>query len=115
MTRRLFWVGVGVVVTVVVYRQGRRLIARYTPASVSERAAAAVDDAGARLARAAHEFREEFVVARAQREKELMASLLADGQPDPETTRARRAAMRDGDQRQADLPDDEAELGYSFF
>lgn len=108
--RRLFWIGVGVAVTVVVYRQGRKIVARYTPASVSERAAAAVDDAGARLTRAAHQFREEFAVARAEREKELRASLLADGQPDPATTRARRAAAGDG----TPSTDDE-DLGYSFY
>ncbi|MCP2265485.1 hypothetical protein ACFQHV_01430 [Promicromonospora thailandica] len=75
MIRRLFWVGVGVAVTVVVVRKGRQVIERYTPAAVSERAAAAVDDAGARLNTAARTFRAEFAEARAEREAELMASL----------------------------------------
>lgn len=75
MTRRLFWVGIGVVVTVVVIRKGRQVVARYTPEAVSERAAAAVDDAGVRLNSMARTFRSEFTVARAEREAELMASL----------------------------------------
>ncbi|PUB26056.1 hypothetical protein C8K30_106144 [Promicromonospora sp. AC04] len=75
MIRRLFWVGVGVVVTVVVIRKGRQVVARYTPEAVSERAAAAVDDAGTRLNQMARTFRSEFSTARAEREAELMASL----------------------------------------
>ncbi|MFI6428061.1 hypothetical protein [Promicromonospora sp. NPDC050880] len=75
MIRRLFWVGVGVAVTVVVIRKGRQVVERYTPASVSERAAAAVDDAGARVTTMARTFRSEFTAARAEREAELMASL----------------------------------------
>ena len=46
MIRRLFWVGVGVAATVVVIRKGRQVVARYTPEAVSERAAAALDEAG---------------------------------------------------------------------
>lgn len=75
MIRRLFWVGVGVAVTVVVIRKGRQVVARYTPEAVSERAAAAVDEAGVRLNRMAHSFRSDFATARAEREAELMASL----------------------------------------
>jgi hypothetical protein len=75
MIRRLFWVGVGVTVTIVVIRKGRQVVARYTPEAVSERAAAAVDDAGARLGTMARTFRTDFSTARAEREAELMASL----------------------------------------
>jgi hypothetical protein len=75
MIRRLFWVGVGVTVTIVVIRKGRQVVARYTPEAVSERAVAAVDDAGARLGTMARTFRTEFTTARAEREAELMASL----------------------------------------
>lgn len=75
MIRRLFWVGVGVAVTVVVIHKGRQVVARYTPEAVSERAAAAVDDAGVRLSQMARTFRSEFTTARAEREAELMASL----------------------------------------
>ena len=75
MIRRLFWVGVGVGITVVVIHKGRQIVARYTPEAVSERAAAAVDDAGARLNSMARTFRSEFSTARAEREAELMASL----------------------------------------
>ncbi|WP_369372525.1 hypothetical protein AB1046_03910 [Promicromonospora sp. Populi] len=83
MIRRLFWIGVGVAVTVVVIRKGRQVVARYTPEAVSERAAAAVDDAGARLNSAVHTFRTEFSVARAEREAELMASLRGELPRDP--------------------------------
>ncbi|GAA4712086.1 hypothetical protein APR04_000731 [Promicromonospora umidemergens] len=75
MIRRLFWVGVGVAATVVVIRKGRQVVARYTPEAVSERAAAAVDDAGVRLNRMALSFRSDFTSARAEREAQLMASL----------------------------------------
>lgn len=75
MIRRLFWVGVGVAATVVVIRKGRQVVARYTPEAVSERAAAAVDDAGVRLNRMAHSFRSDFTSARAEREAQLLASL----------------------------------------
>ncbi|GAA1855602.1 hypothetical protein [Myceligenerans crystallogenes] len=83
MRARLFWVGVGVVVTVVVIRRGRRLAEQYTPANLAARAGArAVDaaDAGAvRLARGARGFAGDFRRARAAREAELMRSLLSDG------------------------------------
>jgi hypothetical protein len=75
MIRRLFWVGVGVAVTVVVIHKGRQIVARYTPEAVSMRAAAALDDAGTRLNQMAHTFRSDFSTARAEREAELMASL----------------------------------------
>jgi hypothetical protein len=83
MIRRLFWVGVGVTVTVVVIYKGRQIVARYTPEAVSERAAAAVDDAGARLGTMARTFRSEFTTARAEREAELMASLRGELPGDP--------------------------------
>ena len=83
MIRRLFWVGVGVAVTVVVIHKGRQIVARYTPEAVSERAAAAVDDAGVRLNRMAHTFRSDFATARAEREAQLMASLRGELPGDP--------------------------------
>lgn len=83
MRARIFWIGVGVVITVVVVRRGQRLAERYTPANIAAAAGAkAVDaaDAGAvRLARGARGFAGDFRVARAARERELMASLLSDG------------------------------------
>lgn len=83
MRARLFWIGVGVVVTVVVIRRGQRLAAKYTPANMAAAAGAkavdAADAAGVRLARGARGFAGDFRVARAEREAELMASLLSDG------------------------------------
>lgn len=120
--RRLFWIGVGVTVTVVVYRKGRKVVQHYLPASVAERAQHAAHEAGERASGFVAEFRETFGEARARREAELTAALLAEGQPDPETTRAARAT---GARRgfpvggpagvvDHEVDDDEAELGYSF-
>lgn len=102
--RRVFWIGVGVGLTVVVVTQGRKMVARYAPSSVVDRSMGAVDDAGARTLAFVRAFREEFPDARARREAELTGSLLAEGQQAPEHARARH--RRD---------DDEDELGYSFF
>jgi hypothetical protein len=108
--RRLFWVGVGVVVTVVIYRQGRKLVRRYVPASVAERAEQVVHDAAERTQDAVADFRETFTQARARRESELMAALLAEGQSPDESRAARFPRVE-----QARRPeDDEAEFGYSF-
>ena len=114
--RRLFWVGVGVAVTVVVYRQGRKIVRQYLPATIAERAGKAAQEAGERAGTAAQEFRAIFSEARARREAELMAALLAEGQPDPEATRAARARGARGAFAAGgpDVDDDEAELGYSF-
>jgi hypothetical protein len=136
--RRLFWVGVGVAVTVVVIRQGKKAIAQYAPEAVAQRVERAAQDAGRRAETFVGTFRSEFTAARARREAELTAALLADGQPDPQDVRA--SGLRPGDLRvdlhgdrgphprhaagpgadgrdtptdeQADA--DEAELGYSF-
>lgn len=110
--RRVFWIGVGVAVTVVVVTKGRQVIARYAPASLVDQATTAVDDAGARVTGFWRDFRAEFAVARAEREAELEAALLAEGQDDPAVVRARRAAARGA---HAAPPDDEDELGYSFY
>ncbi|CAM3706028.1 hypothetical protein [Isoptericola cucumis] len=129
--RRLFWVGVGVAVTVVVVRKGRQVAARYAPEAVVERAEKAAQDAGRRAETFVGAFRDEFARARERRESELTAALLADGQPDPADVRA--SGLRPGDlrgdrgarARHAARPDDavdptaqieadEADLGYSF-
>jgi hypothetical protein len=142
--RRLFWVGVGVVATVVVVRRGRKVLARYAPEAVVDRAERAAQDAGRRAETFLGAFRTEFVAARDRREAELTAALLAEGQPAPDDVRAsglrpddvfggragapaRHAARPDlrgatpgrapGDRAadtDDDLDDDEARLGYSF-
>ncbi|WP_166847832.1 hypothetical protein [Isoptericola sp. BMS4] len=139
--RRLFWVGVGAVATVVVVQRGRKVLLRYTPQAVVDRAERAAQDAGRTAETFLGAFRSEFVRARDRREVELTAALLAEGQPDPDDVRAsglrpgdvtggrgarpRHAARPDawravpGDRRDhtdvdRDADNDEARLGYSF-
>ena len=116
MIRRLFWVGVGVTVTVVVIRRGRKIVAQYAPQSVVDRAERLAHRAGDRAESFVGTFRSEFSTARAAREAELTAALLAEGQPHPDDVRARRAQAPAG-RHAAEAPEvdpDEAELGYSF-
>lgn len=128
MIRRTFWVGVGVALTVVVVRRGRRIVARYAPEAVVERAERSAQDLGRRAETFVGAFRDEFETARARREAELTAALLAEGQPDPDDVRASGLSARNlrtgrtAAGRRAGLPGDveaeiaadEAELGYSF-
>jgi len=71
--RRLFWVGVGVAVTVLVVRQGRRLAQEYLPAGTTE-----VVDGATRLARAFGTARAEFAAGVAEREAQLRHDLVGD-------------------------------------
>jgi len=123
--RRLFWIGVGAAVTVAVYRKGRKVVQQYLPATVAERAGNAARDVSDRATTAAGDFRSIFSEARARREAELTAALLAEGQPDPAATRAARDAARATGARGTaaggpgsvvgpDIDDDEERLGYSF-
>lgn len=120
MIRRLFWVGVGVTVTVVVIRQGRRVVARYTPEAVADRATELGRAASRRTGTFLGSFRSEFTAARDAREAELVAALLAEGQPHPDDVRATREASRGrhaargGADAEAQIEADEDELGYSF-
>ena len=104
--RRLVWAGVGVAATVVAYRKGRKVVRRYLPATLAERAETAARDVTERATAAAGDFRAIFAEARARREAELTAALLAEGQPAP------GSAVGHGRDPQAD--DDEERLGYSF-
>ena len=128
---RLFWVGTGVVLTVVVVVKGRQIIRRYTPEAVVDRASATAAATGSALSDAAGHFLEDFRAARDERAAELAAALLAptqgsvedlqarrdtyDAVPGPSAGRhAREAATR---ARFAHLDDDDSvddELGYSF-
>ena len=119
MIRRLFWVGVGVTVTVVVIRQGKKAVAHYAPEAVVDRAGRIAQDASRRAEGFVATFRTEFASARAEREAELTAALLADGQPHPDEVRARRAGTASGRHAAGasavdGIDSDEAELGYSF-
>ena len=111
--RRVFWVGVGVAVTVVVVVKGRQVVARYAPASLVNQATDQVNTLGEKATSFARTFREEFRTARDAREAELLASLLAEGQPDPQDVRAARAARRERAGGRGS--DDEDLLGYSFY
>ncbi len=71
--RRLFWVGVGVALTVVVVRQGRRLVEAYAPAGSTD----AVDGA-LRVTRALRAARDDFRAGVAERESELLDALVGD-------------------------------------
>lgn len=73
MTRRLFWVGVGVGLTILVIRQGRAWYARVMP----EPAAGAVDTAIS-VSRGVRGTLAEFRAGRDEKEAELMAALVGD-------------------------------------
>lgn len=137
---RLFWVGTGVVLTVVVVVKGRQIIHRYAPAAVVDRASASAVSTGAALTDAAGHFLADFRAARDERAAELADALLAQTQGSVEDLRARRDAYDAGPGRHsassgpaagssaaarekatraryAPLDDDDSdddELGYSF-
>lgn len=70
--RRLFWVTVGAAGAVVVARRLEQTARRYTPAGVAER----VEVAGERTTEAVGSALQRFRVARAEREQELLTTLL---------------------------------------
>jgi hypothetical protein len=124
--RRLFWIGVGAGVAVLVVRKGRGWLAQAVP----EPAAGAVDTAIS-LGRAVSVAREQFRAGWAEKEAELMAALVGDRDVADLAAGAadRRAALRarfagDADRRTAariaedwagqptDDPDDDD--GYAF-
>jgi hypothetical protein len=94
--RRLFWVGVGAVGTVVVAQRVRQAARRFTPEGVAEQAV----DAGRRTGTALREAVVEFRVARAERESELVTALLVE--PEGGTRAERRAAHDAHDHAPAD-------------
>ena len=133
---RLFWVGTGVVLTVVVVVKGRQIVHRYAPAAVVDRASASAASTGAALTEAAGHFLADFRAARDERAAQLADALLAQTQGSVEDLRARREAYDSGPGRHsapaeptaaerekatraryAPLVDDDSdddELGYSF-
>ncbi len=74
MRRRLFWVSVGVVLTVVAIRQGRKYYQALTPQGLADRAAAQASDLSARVA----DFIDTFAESAAEREAELRAAVGLD-------------------------------------
>ncbi|SDC22007.1 hypothetical protein SAMN05216410_1412 [Sanguibacter gelidistatuariae] len=89
---RLFWVGTGVALTVVVVIKGRQIIHRYAPAAVVDRATATAAATGSALSDAATHFLSDFRAARDERARELADALLAPTQGSVEDLQARRRA-----------------------
>ncbi|GCE77360.1 hypothetical protein [Cellulomonas biazotea] len=81
--RRLVWVGVGVVVTVVVIRQGRRVVEAYLPPGATD----VVEGVG-RFRGALATARREFAAGLAEREQQLRHELVGD--VDVDALRAQR-------------------------
>jgi hypothetical protein len=81
--RRLVWVGVGVVVTVVVIRKGRAIIEAYVPAGATDAVGTA-----ARFGSALRTVRRDFTAGMAEREQQLRHDLVGD--VDLDTLRAER-------------------------
>jgi len=110
--RRLFWVGVGVALTVVVVRQGRRVVEQYAPAGSGD----AVDGA-LRLGRALRAARDEFRTGVAEREAELLEALVGDVDVDALRAAAprHRAELREtfGRPARGDLARDLAARGWA--
>ena len=121
--KRLFWVGTGVALTVFVMVKGRKMVLKYTPEAVAQRASAQASEFSGRASSAVGGFWGEFRDAFAECEAELKSALLAETQGTLEDVKARRAKKTDGwdpskpRPTAADFPDIdpvEDELGYSF-
>ena len=112
--RRLFWIGVGATVAVVVVVKGRQVLHRFTPEGVVEE----VEGQVAGLFERAGEALTTFRSASAERERELTDSLLGDADVE-EARRIRRERKArqvwDFEDEAAEDEDDESSLGYSFF
>ncbi|NCT90877.1 hypothetical protein GXB85_07940 [Cellulomonas sp. APG4] len=94
--RRLFWVGVGAVGAVLAARRLEQTVRRYTPAGVAEQ----VEQAGRRTEDAARGVLTRFAAARAERERELVETLLVTpegGDPGAVLPGRRRAAAAGDD------------------
>lgn len=83
--RRLFWMGVGAVGTIVVAQRVRRQAQRFTPDGVAGQAV----EAGRRTGRAVQEAVGEFRAAATERERDLVTALLVE--PEGGSVAERRA------------------------
>ena len=91
--RRLFWVGVGAVGTVVLARRIRTVAHRYAPAAVTDQ----VQAAGRATTGALQEAAQTLRTAMAQREKDLVSQLLVTPEAgDPGAFRRTAAVAEDG-------------------
>ena len=88
--RKAVWVAVGAGATVVVIVQARKLARRYGPSPVAQRVEARMRDVEHRAQAASQVFRSTFSQARASREAELTAALLAADTPEAGPRRSRR-------------------------
>lgn len=84
---RLLWAGAGAGLAVAGILKGRRVVRRYTPQAVSERVSAQVRQTLGLLREAVGGLGADFAAARDERESELIAGLLADGQDPSVQTR----------------------------
>jgi len=124
--KRLFWMGVGVGVTVAAVRYGRKLYAQYVPAD-----AAAAFDTAAKVGRTARGVLGELAAGISEREEELRTALLGEG-TDPDEVRAKgraawaelRGSRRPAAPQRRDVPpawasgqleDPDDDDGYAFF
>jgi hypothetical protein len=121
MARRLTWLAVGVVVTVIVLRKGRAVVDAYLPAGTTD----AIDGAQ-RVSHAVTSFRSTFRTAMAEREQELRHDLVGDADIDalraerPERVEKLRGAWsarssRRGDDWAGPTEDPDDDDGYTFF
>jgi hypothetical protein len=119
MARRLTWLAVGVVVTVIVIRKGRAVVDAYLPAGTTD----AIDGAQ-RVSHAVTSFRSTFRTAMAEREQELRHDLVGD--VDVDALRAERpervanvkrawSSRRGDDWAAGPTEDPDDDDGYTFF
>ena len=119
MARRLTWLAIGVVLTVVVVRKGRSVVDTYLPAGTTD----AIDGAQ-RVSHALATLRSDFLAAMAEREQELRHDLVGD--VDVDALRAERpervakvrsawSARRGDDWAGGPTEDPDDDDGYTFF
>ena len=120
MARRLTWLAVGVVVTVIVIRKGRTIVETYLPAGTGETL-----DGVQRVSHAVATLKSEFLAGMAEREQQLRHDLVGDVDVEalkaerPERTENLKRAWSTARHRDADWsgptedPDDDD--GYTFF
>ena len=104
--RRLFWVGVGVAVTIVVIRKGRAIASEYLPAGATD-----VVDGATRLSRGWNTARAEFSAGFSERARDLMHGVVGDA--DVDELRAQRPQHVD-DLRRRFRPTDSPKVPASW-
>lgn len=121
MARRLTWLALGVVVTVIVIRKGRTIVETYLPAGTTDAL-----DGVQRVSHAVATLKSEFLVGMAEREQQLRHDLVGD--VDVEALKAERpervenlrrswsaARHRDEDWAAGPTEDPDDDDGYTFF